>query len=262
MTFTTSSLANSRASIQKRMDEGTISRSWPVIMLSSRLVLFALCQVAIAMILALLGRQAAWNESAGWWPVTATLTNLLGLLLLIHLAKREGMRVIDLYRVERHHVGRELLVVLGLLVLAAPIMYLPNVLVGTWLYGDMDRVFNLFFRPLSLWALIPTLVLFPITIALVELPTYYGYIMPRLAALVGKDWQAVLITALFHAVQHCTLPLIFDWRFLTWRALMFMPFAVLMAICLNKRPRMLPYVMVIHGLLDLQLIVMLLPLAV
>jgi hypothetical protein len=172
------------------------------------------------------------------------------------------MRVVDLYKVEKHNVARELLVVLGLLIVAAPIMYFPNILVGTWLYGDMNQVSALFFRALPIWALVPTLILFPITIALVELPTYYGYIMPRIAALAGKNWPAILIAALFHAAQHCALPLIFDWRFLTWRLLMFIPFALLAAICINRRPRLLPYMMVVHGLLDLQLVFMLLPLAV
>jgi hypothetical protein len=32
---------------------------------------------------------------------------------------------------------------------------------------------------------------------------------------------------------------------------MFMGFALLVALCLNWRPRLLPYLMVVHGLLDL-----------
>jgi len=262
MDSTINSVANSKENIQKRINTGAVSWNWPILMLFSRLVMFALCQIAIAVVLSLLGQQRAWDESAAWWPVAATLTNLFGILLLLNVAKREGMQVIDLYRVEKHHVGRELLVVLGLLVVAAPIMYVPNILVGTWLYGDMNQVSTLFFRPLPLSVLIPALILFPITISLVELPTYYGYIMPRLAALAGKNWPAILIAALFHAAQHCTLPLIFDWRFLIWRLLMFIPFALLVAICISRRPRLLPYMMIGHGLLDLQLIFMLLPLAI
>jgi hypothetical protein len=261
MESTITTLANSRQNIQKRVDTGAVSLTWPVLMLFSRLVLFALCQTVIAVTLSLLGWQNAWDESAAWWPIGATLTNLLGMLLLFHVTKREGMQIIDLYRVEKHHIGRELLIVLGLLVIAAPIMYFPNVLVATWLYGDMNQVTALFFRPLPLWVLIPTLILFPVTIALVELPTYYSYVMPRLAALVGKHWPAILVVALFHAAQHGTLPLICDWRFLTWRLLMFVPFALLAAICIDRRSRLLPYLMVVHGLLDLQLVVMLLPLA-
>jgi hypothetical protein len=257
-----SGLANSKENIQKRVDAGVITRKWPVLMLFSRLALFALCQAAIAGILFLVGRQNAWDESAGWWPVAATTTNVLGIILLIFLTKKEGMRLTDLYKVEKHNIGRELLIVIGLFILAAPILYLPNVLAGTWLYGDMNKVFTLFFRPLPLGVVILLLALFPVTIALVELPTYYGYIMPRLAALTGKNGLAVLVAALFHALQHCALPLIFDGRFMMWRLLMFIPFGLLAAFCLNRRPRLLPYMMVIHGLLDLQLVIALLALAV
>ena len=47
------------------------------------------------------------------------------------------------------------------------------------------------------------------------------------------------------------MPLIFDWRFIAWRFLMFLPFALLMALALRLRPTLLPYLMVGHFLIDL-----------
>ena len=62
----------------------------------------------------------------------------------------------------------------------------------------------------------------------------------------------VRLAFVFHALQHCALPLVFDGRFLLWRFGMFLPFAALTAILLRWRPSLFPYTMVIHGLLDLQ----------
>ncbi len=43
-----------------------------------------------------------------------------------------------------------------------------------------------------------------------------------------------------------------DAAFVLWRLLMFMPFAFLLGAALHWRARLLPYLMVVHGLLDLQ----------
>lgn len=55
----------------------------------------------------------------------------------------------------------------------------------------------------------------------------------------------------FLAVQHGTLPLIFDGRFIAWRVLMYLPFALSVGLLLRWRPQLLPYPVVVHGLLDM-----------
>jgi membrane protease YdiL (CAAX protease family) len=42
-----------------------------------------------------------------------------------------------------------------------------------------------------------------------------------------------------------------------WRFGMFLPFAVFLGYVIDRRPSLLPYMMVVHGLLDLQLPIML-----
>jgi len=87
------------------------------------------------------------------------------------------------------------------------------------------------------------------------LPTYFAYCLPRLEAQTGR-WSAVLLASFFLAAQHCTLPLIWDGRFLTWRLLMFIPFALFVGLLLRWRPQLLPYMVVVHGLMDLALVLM------
>jgi hypothetical protein len=243
-------LLNSRVQIQTRYSAGKIHPAQSVLMLFSRLVLFGLFQALAAVIFTLLGSSEAWQASIAWWPVTATLANLVNLLLLTVLARNEGMRLIDLYRVEKHNIGKELLVVLGFLVLAAPISMLPNIAIGNWLFGDVNLASALMFRPLPRWVIYMIMVAFPITIALSEMPNYYSYVMPRLEAMIKKPWLAVGIAGVFHALQHVTLPLIFDVRFILWRLLMFLPFALFVATILRLRPRQLPYMLVVHALMD------------
>jgi len=223
-----------------------------VSMVVVRLVGFVTFQAAIAGVYAWTGTGAGWSASVAWWPVTATLTNLLCIALLRSLLHREGRRYRDFWRFERTTSRSDVLVVLGLLVVSAPLVLLPNLGLAQWLFADPLAPAALFFVALPRWAALVSLVAFPITVAMAELPTYFGYAMPRLAARWGRPTLAVVVAAFFLGAQHVGLPLRFDGAFILWRLLMFMPFAFLLAVALHIRPRLLPYLMVAHGLLDLQ----------
>ncbi|MFT4471954.1 type II CAAX prenyl endopeptidase Rce1 family protein [Arthrobacter sulfonylureivorans] len=221
-------------------------------LLLSRLVFFAVFQVVAALLLAAAGTTNAWTASAAWWPLTAAAANLVSLGVLRALLRREGAGLAGFYR---PHAGswegdlwRLLLVTLAGGALAAG----TNMMLASWLYGDPQGGYMLLVQPLPLWAAITAVVLFPVTTALAELPTYYGYLQPRLAQLSRHGWLVVLVPALFHALQHITLPVLFDATYLLWRGLMFLPFALLLSWALRRRPSLLPYLVVIHFLLDLQ----------
>jgi hypothetical protein len=47
------------------------------------------------------------------------------------------------------------------------------------------------------------------------------------------------------------MPLIFDGLFLLWRFDSFLPFALLVGLVLNWRPRLLTYLMIVHWLIDI-----------
>ncbi len=181
----------------------------PWMMLVSRIVLFAAWQALIALAYRLSGHPNAWTASAAWWPVTATLTNVVCIFLLNYLYKQEGLHYWDIFRLERATLKPDLLTALGLALLGVVVASLPNIMLGAWLFGNAEATQALIFRPLPLWAIVPTLILFPVTIALAELPTYFAYVMPRLRPHIG-DWASLLIPCLVLAFQHVTLPLVFD----------------------------------------------------
>ncbi|MEJ2292959.1 MAG: hypothetical protein P8Y05_14770 [Deinococcales bacterium] len=232
--------------------EPPLSTAAAVPMVVVRLVGFVAFQAIIAGLYAWMGRADAWSMSAAWWPVTATLTNVLCLVLLRSLLHREGRRYRDFWHVERGTARADVLVVLGLLAVSVPLVLLPNFGLAQWLFGDPQAPAALFFGALPRWAALGSLVAFPTTVAMAELPTYFGYAMPRLAARWGLPAVAVVVAAFFLGAQHAGLPLRFDGAFVLWRFLMFMPFAFLLGVALHWRPRLLPYLMVVHGLLDLQ----------
>jgi hypothetical protein len=181
--------------------------------------------------------------------------------LLVALFRREGLSFVDRLRFERATWKPDLLLAIGLFLLAGPISYLPNVAVATALWGSPQASLDLFYRPLPLWAATVSLVAFPLSVALTELPWYFAYALPRLEARTGSRPLAVILASLALALQHVTLPLLFDGRFFTWRLLMFIPFALFVGLIVGWRPRLLPYLMVGHFLVDIAAAAMLLPYA-
>jgi hypothetical protein len=223
------------------------------LVLVHRLALFLVWQALIAVCYLMAGHSAPWAASAAWWPVSATLTNFITIAYLRRQAAREGVSYRQLIGavLNKQHVKLDLLTVLGVLLAAAPAAMLPNIGLAQLLFGDPMAPVAMFAQPLPVGVALMAMVLFPLTIAFAELPFYFGYVMPRLAAgRPGYGWP-VILPAIVLAAQHVTLPLIPDPRFILWRLGMFVPFALLLGFVLRWRPRLLPYLMAVHALIDL-----------
>lgn len=254
MAITTFQRPNEIATVEISQTRGTLSRRWPFLMTILRVFLFPAFQAVFALVYWLSGAEHPWQQSIPWWPLGAALTNLLGLYLLVRLFRAEGLRYRDLLRIDRQHLGTDLLVMLGALFITGPIAWFPNIWLATALFGDPQVPAEMMFRALPLWAAAASFVLFPVTQGLVELPTYFGYAAPRLAVQWKSTWGAVLFTGFFLGIQHATVPLLFDWRFIIWRAAMYLLFALWMAFLLTWRPRLMPYFAVVHVLIDVSAI--------
>lgn len=224
---------------------------WPWIMLLARTTLFISIQAFFALGFFLVGSANAWDDSAAWWPVVVVFANLICLMLLIWLYRVEGQRYWDIFRIERKHVLGDLLFIVGIFVIGGPLAYFPNVLLAGWLFDKPQTVLELFVRPLPLWAVWAGLFLFPITQGLVEIALYMAYVMPRIEAQGLRPWQAVLLSGFFLGIQHFAVPLLFDGRFFVWRLLMYIPFACWTALVMRWRPRLLPYIAVVHVLMNM-----------
>ncbi len=227
-----------------------------------RISLFLLVQLIIFGLSFYLKQNNAWQLSASWWIGSATVVNLITFWLLTRWFKDENTTYFKTIHFEPNTFKKDWWVILIILGLLFPIGFLPNPLLANWLFGDAQAAFDLLLQPLPLSAAIILAVLFPVTIAFAELPLYFGYIMPRLEKLTKNKWLAILLPAFFLAAQHLTLPLVLDGRFILWRLLMFLPFAIFLGIVIHWRKRLLPYLMIIHGLMDLGTCILLITLSV
>lgn len=226
-----------------------IPASRPWLMLVSRSALFLLFQLSIALIAVLAGISPAWMEAARYWTLIALFANLVSIYLLARLYRAEGKRYLDAIKFSRAAWRKDLLWFIGASIIGMPIAGAPMNILGQAIFGNRMTPVYMLFQTLPPWALLVSL-LFPLTVAFAELPTYFGYCMPRLAAQLKNGWLAWLLASFFLGAQHMFLPLVPDGRFMLWRLLMYMPFALFAGFFLKLRPALLPYFMIVHTLVD------------
>lgn len=236
---------------EKSYSEKKYSLTTVLLMLFSRIIMFALFQCVFYVIFKLFNYEQAWEQSANWWPFSVFFTNIVCVILLDKLLKKEGTRFKDFFIFKKGEILKNSLITLGFLVISLPLSFLPNMLLGSALFGDAQIASDLFFRPLPIGAAWLALFLFPLTMPLGELTTYFGYVMPRLQVISKSKLLATILPALMLSFQHVALPLLFDVRFMTWRLFMFLPFALLIGLLIQWKPKLLPYLLISHFFLDL-----------
>jgi hypothetical protein len=235
--------------LKKRMN----SKALPsILLLPSRLLLFLIFQLCAALII------GSIEQSAKYWILSASVTNVISIAALIYVQKLKGLRFLDLFTFDKTSFKKDISVFLGITLVCGPVVFLPNYYLSLWLWGDPSIPYNMLFKPIPLPMVYVLLILFPITIAFAELATYFGYIMPMLKSHLERKWLAVLLPVLFLSAQHCTLPFLPDFKFLLYRLLMYFPFACLIGITLYKRPKLFSYFAIMHGLLDFGTVIVLL----
>jgi hypothetical protein len=223
---------------------------WAWGLLVSRPLLFLVAQAAIVVGLAGAGaREPLWS-SAAWWPISASIANLIGLALLGWRLRVEGVRWQDLLLPLPGSWRRDGLVALALLPLIGIAGAVPSIWIGTALWGAPAVGQALLIGPLPTWAALVALLLFPVTTAAAELPTYAGYVLPRLRAAGLSVVAAVAVVGLVLGAQHGALPFLPASQFFLWRTTMFIPFALVLIGAVAWRPRLLPWFVAVHLVLD------------
>lgn len=221
-----------------------------IVLLFLRLLLFACFQGVIALFFVFLNKQNAWNESQGYWIITGLLTNIVTFWILKSKFKRDGKGYFENFKFIKKDWWKDLVIIIIVFLISYPISMFPNTILANWLFGSEEVTFHLFFRPIPLWIIVIGF-FWAITQGLVELPYYFAYLMPKITQKMENSWKAWFIASFLLALQHITLPFIFDIKFMVWRFGMFLLFAFFVGLVLKLRPRLFPYIMIIHALMDI-----------
>ena len=237
---TKTDLPNSKLKIQERFSEGRISRNWPVIIVFARLIFAIVAQGLVAGVYLVLGHANPWQAAAPWWIVYGTLIDIGCLVLLSRLARREGIRLVDLISFQRKPLGRTVLLSLGFIVLYILLAVAGGMVAGALVYGTTPVPDIMV--PLPLWGSLYALVVWPLIWAFAEEMTYQGYALPRLEIITRRSWTAILIVAFGWAIQHSPLPMMPDWRFAVYRFGSSLLLAIVLPIIYLRTRRLMPFI--------------------
>lgn len=243
---------NEPGSIRERAVAGLVNEHRVWWALSLRIGLGLTIQLLLFLGFLISGEPTPWRAAADWWLASWALAEAVNLWVLKRLSMAEGIRLRDLYNLGLNRRQGDLWWLATALIVAAILGLFPNVVLAGVLWDDPQAAAEMTFRAVPVWAAFAMLGVFPVIHALTELPTYFGYVMPRLGVFHGGS-MALVITAAVLSAQHVFMPLLLDGRYVAWRLLMFLPLALWFGWVIKKRPVLLPYLVVAHALLDLSL---------
>ena len=218
-----------------------------ILMLISRSILFFVIQLIFYFILVLSGNDN-WVNSTKYWPLFALFGGIISLLFLHFTMIKNNESIKIFYFFDKQYILKDIITIIVLLIIVFPLIFLSNVVSAKLLFSDPELTQNIMFQKLPLWALILTFI-FPVITGISEIPIYYGFVLPKLSKYIHFI-VAISIVVFFHLLQHCFLPFVFDFKFIIRRFIMFIPLAIMLAIVIYWRKRLIPYLIIVHILLD------------
>ncbi len=244
---------NSLASIQDRVATGRIAWAGPLILVALRPALFLVVQGLLALTYDVFHRAGAWHEAGRWWNVYGTVVDIGCLIGLRIATRREGIRLRDLVGPVRLRFGRDVFVGLALFALIFPCFIGGSLLAQIALYGSLDSARAAYLtqlHALPMWAFVYSVTLWWMISSPTEEAIYQGYALPRLRALTGRTWVAMVLVGLLWAAQHSLLPFVPDGKYLLFRLLQFIPGVFAMMLVYLRMRRLGPLIFA-HWCMDI-----------
>ena len=216
-----------------------MKRNWLPILLPIRSIVFLLTFMACAL---LMGTEL--SHIGHWWSMIAVVVNILTILLLVYVARRNGQTFWQLINYQKGQTRWTaiLLVTVLVLVIGMAGMYLA----GFLCYGNMLYAPPVIIAPIAKWVAIINIVLLPISTTFAEDGLYLGCGTNQ----IKKKYVAIFVPAFFYALQHCFIPTLLDGQYIIYRFLSFLPLTIILCWYYYEKRNPLP-IMVGHALINL-----------
>lgn len=212
----------------------------PFILPLFRSILFIISGMLFAM-----SAKITLEQASQWWSIICTVCNVITIVLLMTICKREGTTYKELigYQKGQLNLKYTLLIVVLMLLLGIGGMYG----FGFAIYGYVPVIMV---QPIPVWVAAINIVLLPLTIVFAELPLYFGYALNKIEENTGNKILSILYPMFFYALQHSFIPLLFEWKHILFRFLSFLPLMVVLGNIYYKK-RKLATLMIGHAVLDI-----------
>ena len=184
------------------------------------------------------------NEISNWWSVVASAVNIMLIVFLVFVTKKADTSFLNLINYKKGVTKPKQIILISLLILLVGIggMYLA----GFICYGVIPYAAPMMIAPIPLWLAIINVIVLPVTTAIAEDSLYLGCGVNK----IKNKYLAILIPALFFALQHSFIPVLFDVQYIVYRFLSFLPLTIILCWNYYKNRNPLP-IMVGHTVIDI-----------
>lgn len=188
------------------------------------------------------------DEISNWWSVVASAVNIITILILLFVAKKQESNYWELVNYKKGKTKGKQIVSMSIVIIFVGMigMYLA----GYICYGVIPYAAPMMIAPIPLWLAVINIVVLPISTAFAEEGLYLGCGTNQ----IKNKYMAVIIPALFFALQHSFIPTLFDVKYIVYRFLSFLPLTLILCWYYYKKRNPLP-IMVGHTIIDLATVV-------
>lgn len=184
------------------------------------------------------------SQIGHWWSMIAVVVNILTILLLICVARKNGQTYWQLINYQKGVTRWTTVLWVTLLILVVGMSGMN--LAGYLCYGNMLYAPPVMIAPIAKWIAVINIVLLPISTIFAEDGLYLGCGTNQ----IDNKYAAIFVPAFFYALQHCFIPTMFDCQYILYRFLSFLPLTIILCWHYYNRRNPLP-IMVGHALIDL-----------
>ena len=191
------------------------------------------------------------NDITNWWSIVATVVNIITILILLFVTKRIGSSYKELINYEKGKtkVKEVIIITLIVLVLASIGMNVS----GLICYGVIPYMAPMMAAPIPVIFAIINFILLPLTVSFAEDGLYLGCGVNSFK----NKYLAILVPAFFYALQHSFIPVLFDFKFIIYRFLCFLPLTIIFCIYYYKKKNPVP-IMIGHVIVEIASVVLIL----
>lgn len=207
-------------------------------LLPIRCVIFLLTFVIGA---AVVGKQI--DEISNWWSVVASIVNVLIIVVLVFTTKKKNSNYWELINFQKGKTTWKQIV--GMSAIIVVIGMVGMYLAGYICYGVIPYAAPMLIAPIPLWLAIINVVVLPISTAFAEDGLYLGCGVNT----IKNKYVAIIVPALFFALQHSFIPTLYDVRYTVYRFISFLPLTIILCWWYHKNRNPLP-IMVGHAVID------------
>lgn len=191
------------------------------------------------------------SDISNWWSIVASIVNIITIIILILVAKKMNISYSKLINYEKGKTKIKEIVIMCIITLSLSSigMYLS----GFICYGKLPYLAPMMAAPIPLILAIINFIVLPLTVSFAEDGLYLGCGVNSFK----NKYLAILVSAFFYALQHSFIPVLFDFKFIVYRFLSFLPLTIIFCYYYYKKKNPVP-MMIGHTIVEIASVVLVL----